>query len=145
MIKQTFHSTCIEDTDNIAKNFSKSLKGGEVIFAKGDLGAGKTMFFKSIGKYLNVKKTINSPTFNLVKKYEGDFVFYHVDCYRFEDVEDEKKELGIEEEIQDKSTIVYIEWPEFLPKAILNLHPIIKINFEIIDENERNIEIIDER
>ena len=41
-----------------------------VIAARGDLGAGKTTFTKGIGLALGVKRTINSPTFTIMKIYE---------------------------------------------------------------------------
>ena len=58
-----------------------------VIAARGDLGAGKTTFTKGIG----VKRTINSPTFTIMKIYEPTInvnnieKLYHLDVYRLND------------------------------------------------------------
>ena len=136
----------LADTEAVAKTLAESFQGGEVIFAEGELGTGKTQFFKFIGKYLGVKKMINSPTFNLIKVYDGDkFTFYHVDCYRLESVDEEKKDLGLDEVLGDKNIITYIEWPQFASKDVLNYHPIIQLCFSYIDENRRKLVITDER
>lgn len=142
MKTNTFKSDSKEDTDKLATSFSEHLEGGELIFAYGDLGAGKTTFFKSLGKALGVNKTINSPTFNLVKIYNGtQYTLYHLDCYRFEGIEDEKKELGIDEYLGDKDCIFYVEWPQFSSRLFKDFKPKIIINFKILNENEREITI----
>ena len=62
-----------------------------VIAARGDLGAGKTTFTKGIGVALGVKRTINSPTFTIMKIYEPTInvnnieKLYHLDVYRLND------------------------------------------------------------
>lgn len=145
MKTDSFSNCSLKDIKKIAGSFAKTLKGGELIFAIGELGAGKTTFFKEIGKVLNVQDTINSPTFNLVKIYDGDFKFYHVDCYRFENVDESLKELGVEEEILEKQNIFYVEWPQFAPEAFKKIHPRIEINFKISSLDKRDLVINDER
>ena len=62
-----------------------------VIAARGDLGAGKTTFTKGIGLALGVKRTVNSPTFTIMKIYEPTInvnnieKLYHLDVYRLSD------------------------------------------------------------
>ena len=62
-----------------------------VIAARGDLGAGKRTFTKGIGLALGVKRTINSPTFTIMKIYEPTInvnnieKLYHLDVYRLND------------------------------------------------------------
>ncbi len=134
------------DTRKTAEDFSSTIKGGEVILATGTLGAGKTAFFKGLAKALGVQRTVNSPTFNLIKVYKGEkLTLYHVDCYRLEGVSDEEKGLDLDEVIGDPDSLIYIEWPIYAPEVILNHHPRIEINFEVIDEEKRRIDILDER
>ena len=67
-------------TDELAKKFAKLLCGGEIILLNGDLGAGKTTFVKSVLKYLGVRDIVTSPTFTIMKKYEGNlFEIFHLD------------------------------------------------------------------
>lgn len=135
-----------EETIQVASNLAKTLKGGELIFATGSLGAGKTFFFKALGKELGVKRIINSPTFNLVKIYDGKLnsnplVLYHVDCYRLEGVDERKKDLGLDEVIGEDNTLVYVEWPSFADEFTKNYTPRIEINIEYVSENSRRITI----
>lgn len=83
---------------------------GAILTLEGDLGAGKTTFTKGIGKGLGVKKIINSPTFTIVKVYQGNLPFYHFDAYR---LEGQDEELGFEEMFEDEGVCV-IEWPKFI-------------------------------
>lgn len=53
-----------------------------VITMEGDLGAGKTTMTKGIGKAMGVSKIINSPTFTILKIYQGTLPLYHMDVYR---------------------------------------------------------------
>ena len=93
----TFHN----EADMIAfgEKLGKALESHSVITLTGELGAGKTTLTKGIGRGLGIKKIINSPTFTIVKIYEGDKTLYHFDAYRLEDSDDD---LGFEEMIDDE-------------------------------------------
>ncbi len=126
----------LQETFLFAKQIAKALKGGEALLLNGTLGAGKTTFTKGLAQGLGVTKTVVSPTFTIIKEYEGTkFSLYHIDMYRIED-EDEIYELGIEELYRDDS-ITVIEWNkmEVLPERV------IEINVEVIDENTRKWEV----
>ena len=58
------------ETINLGQRFARGLKGGEVVLLIGDLGAGKTTFVKGVAAGLGVKRTVNSPTFVIMKVYE---------------------------------------------------------------------------
>lgn len=135
-----------EETKKIATQLTKTLHGGEVILAEGSLGAGKTAFCQGLGKALGVERTINSPTFNLIKTYQGKpYQLYHVDCYRLENADEERKDLGLDEVLGDKGIITYVEWPAFGNGYLLHYHPVIRLTFTYLDEDKRKIIIEDER
>lgn len=135
-----------EETKKIAAELAATLKGGEVILAYGPMGAGKTAFAQGLGKALGVTRVINSPTFNLMKVYQGNgMTFYHVDCYRLENVDEEKKDIGLDEIVGEKNSIVYIEWPMYLSKDLIDYHPVIKVTLTYLDEELRKLSIEDER
>ena len=107
----------VQETEELARKIASEIKGGEVLLLNGTLGAGKTTFTKGFAKALGVKKTVVSPTFTIIKEYEGtSLTLYHIDMYRIED-EDEIYELGIEELYRSDSVTV-IEWNkmEVLPE-----------------------------
>ncbi len=59
------------ETKTIARNIASHLKGGEILFFEGPIGAGKTVMVKEIVKSFGVKKTPVSASFSLLKKYKG--------------------------------------------------------------------------
>lgn len=87
-----------------------------IITLQGDLGAGKTTFTKGVGKGLGVKKIINSPTFTIVKVYQGHMPLYHFDAYR---LEGQDEELGFEEMFEDNGVSV-VEWPQYIENILPN-------------------------
>ncbi|MBR2480481.1 MAG: tRNA (adenosine(37)-N6)-threonylcarbamoyltransferase complex ATPase subunit type 1 TsaE [Clostridia bacterium] len=126
----------LQETEELAKKIASEIKGGEVLLLNGTLGAGKTTFTKGFAKALGVTKTVVSPTFTIIKEYEGSsLTLYHIDMYRIED-EDEIYELGIEELYRPDSVTV-IEWNkmEELPDKVIT------INVKVEGETTRNWEI----
>lgn len=127
----------VQETEELARKIASEIKGGEVLLLNGTLGAGKTTFTKGFAKALGVKKTVVSPTFTIIKEYEGtSLTLYHIDMYRIED-EDELYELGIEELYRSDSVTV-IEWNkmEVLPEKVITL------NVEVLGETTRQWEIL---
>ena len=127
----------VQETEELARKIASEIKGGEVLLLNGTLGAGKTTFTKGFAKALGVNKTVVSPTFTIIKEYEGTaLTLYHIDMYRIED-EDEIYELGIEELYRSDSVTV-IEWNkmEVLPEKVITL------NVEVLGETTRQWEIL---
>ena len=123
------------ETIALGENLGKLLEKGMVIALNGDLAGGKTTFTKGIGKALNIKSVINSPTFTILKIYYGDLNLYHIDAYRLENC---NYDLGIDE--YEQEGIMVVEWPEyyqdFLPQEYL------EITFKYIDDDSREINLI---
>ena len=131
----------LKDTNKFAKKFAKILKGGEVILLGGDLGAGKTTFTKAVLKNLGVKDDVTSPTFTIMREYQGKkFKIYHFDMYRLGSGQ-EAKEFGLEDYIysKDKSSIVFIEWPENVKDILVG--DFIRVDISILDENQRQFNV----
>ena len=128
-----------EKTTEIAQNFAKNLKAGDVVALYGDLGAGKTVFAKGIAQGLGIKKRVISPTFTIVRSYKlgSGIEFHHLDLYRGEKEEDFKN-VGLSE-IFSPNSIVVIEWADRLKRIL----PKKRVDIEIIyeGENERLITI----
>jgi len=108
-------------TAELAKNFSKILKKGDIVFFHGEIGVGKTTFIRhlinsfQINNHLNPTE-ITSPTFNLVNEYDlGIFIIQHYDLYRLKNSE-ETKNIGLLE--NQKEILTLIEWPEKINNKI---------------------------
>lgn len=110
---KTIQISSLDQTDLVAKKLAEQLCSQQaLILLKGDLGAGKTTFTKALGKYLGVKKVINSPTFTILKSYrmEDGRMLHHMDAYRMEGI---SQDLGFEE-IFEEDAICVVEWPDFI-------------------------------
>jgi len=112
----------LEDkTSELAKNFSRTLSKGDVVYFHGEIGVGKTTFIRHIINNLQQLSKINltevtSPTFNLVNEYDvGNFIIQHYDLYRLTDYS-EIKNIGLFENREEIVTLV--EWPEKIKKSI---------------------------
>lgn len=126
----------LDEMERFASILAKHLAAQDLILLNGDLGAGKTTLTQFIGKHMGVRRNINSPTFNIIKSYQGtNLKLHHMDCYRLEDSDDD---LGFEEYFADEAVIV-IEWSEFITDFLPTTHLTIQIN--TITENERVIEL----
>lgn len=100
----------LKETELLAEKFANNLKLGDVVALNGDLGAGKTTFTKFVFKYLGVKEIVNSPTFAILKSYKGKFNLNHFDMYRI--TTEEAIEAGFDEILNDKNSVIFIEWGE---------------------------------
>ncbi|MEH7012550.1 tRNA (adenosine(37)-N6)-threonylcarbamoyltransferase complex ATPase subunit type 1 TsaE [Neobacillus niacini] len=110
------------ETFQLASALAELLQPGDVICLEGDLGAGKTTFTKGLAKGLDIKKTVNSPTFTIIKEYRGRLPLYHMDVYR---VADSYEDLGFDEYFEGDGVTV-VEWAhlieEQLPVELLTIY-----------------------
>ena len=108
-----YRSKSAAETAAIAEEIGRSAPAGTVLALKGDLGAGKTVFAQGVAKGLGISEAVDSPTFTILKIYEGGRLpLYHFDVYRLEDA-DEMGELGLDEYL-DGDGLCLIEWAELI-------------------------------
>ena len=129
-----------EKTKQLATDFAKRLKPGDLVVLNGDLGAGKTTFTRYTFEALGAKGVVNSPTFAIMKVYESPIAeLYHFDTYRI-DV-NEAIESGFDEILSNRQgKIIFIEWSENIAPLLQNIT--YTINLKYLTENEREIEIV---
>jgi len=116
-----FRSLSSEDTYTLGEKLGAILQGGDVLCLKGELGAGKTVLAKGIGKALGIKEPMTSPTFTFQLEYAGiaqgrPVRLIHMDLYRLRYPE-EVEVIGVEEAFQE-DVICLIEWPD-IAEAVL--------------------------
>ena len=130
---KTVFSESEKDTFNIALEYGKTLKSGDVILLHGDFGAGKTAFTKGIAKALNINEEVTSPTYSYLNVYGGKL--FHYDFYRLSSGE-EAEALGLNDYFEGDN-ICIIEWgenvEEILPETAKN------VTIEKLGENKRKI------
>ena len=130
-------------TKELAKEFTKYLKGGEFVFLYGEMGVGKTTFVKyfinEYQKINNLTQTeITSPTFSLLNEYQvKDIRIKHYDLFRINRKEDIDN-LDIFE--KDNKLITLIEWPQLLTDT-RNIKSI-DLTFNYLNDlNDRSVDI----
>ncbi|GGE86090.1 tRNA (adenosine(37)-N6)-threonylcarbamoyltransferase complex ATPase subunit type 1 TsaE [Priestia taiwanensis] len=104
-----------------SKQLGEVLQAKDVIVLEGDLGAGKTTFTKGLAKGLGVKRVVSSPTFTIIKEYQGRLPLYHMDVYR---VQGSEEDLGFDEYFYGDGVTV-VEWAHLiesqLPEELLKI------------------------
>ncbi len=133
-----------QELETEAIRFSHSLVKGEeatLVTLSGELGAGKTAFTKAVAKAFGIEEMVQSPTFVLEKLYllpEGRSFkrLVHIDAYRLESGTD-LGTLGFDELMQDRDTLILLEWPEKVEDALPL--PAMKISFAVNPDGSRII------
>jgi tRNA threonylcarbamoyladenosine biosynthesis protein TsaE len=127
-----------EETEAFAETFAAGLKGGEVVALAGNLGAGKTCFARGLARGLGIPGPITSPSYVLVKSYEGRLTLHHADFYRLagsstpsipstSSIPSTTREerlpepldlasLGLEDYLDNPAAVVLIEWADRYPQ-----------------------------
>jgi len=133
----TYITSCSEsETIELGRKIGSFLVPGDRIYLCGDLGTGKTRIAKGlINAATNTPlDEINSPTFTLMNRYQGDPVVYHADLYRIEN--DDLEEVGIEM-VEESQGVLVVEWAE---KIALPSEDCLRIDLEHTDDE--NVRII---
>src|ERR1700691_2132966 len=99
-----------KETELIAAELARELRGGECVALYGDLGAGKTQFVRGLARGLGANpRRVSSPTFVLLNVYSGKKLkLFHLDAYRVTGEEDFEG-IGFGEML-DQGAIVVVEW-----------------------------------
>jgi tRNA threonylcarbamoyladenosine biosynthesis protein TsaE len=117
-----------DDTRVVAAAVARHLEPGDVVALSGELGAGKTCFVQGAAAALGVDRPVTSPTFVLVRHYEGRLPIVHCDVYRLDRLGD-VLELG--DEVLAPDVVTFVEWGD----AIVALLPDDRIEVDLRSED----------
>lgn len=110
------------ETARLGEDLAMSLRPGDVLALKGDLGAGKSTLARALIRALadDAGLDVPSPTFTLVQSYDTRIPVHHFDLYRLSSAA-EIDELGFDDALAQGAALV--EWPEraeaYLPKTTI--------------------------
>jgi tRNA threonylcarbamoyladenosine biosynthesis protein TsaE len=103
-----------EETLALGSELAAELAPSGVLLLFGDLGSGKTVLARGVGRALGISPAeVQSPTYTLIREHRGaGGELVHVDLYRLEP--EEVGRLELEERLAGPG-IKVIEWAERLP------------------------------
>ena len=132
-------SDSAEATRALGQRLGEAAIAGDVIALIGDLGSGKTVLTKGLAAGVGCDPNhVLSPTFVLMRQYEGRLPLYHFDAYRLAGPDD-MLEIGAEE-IFFGSGLSVVEWAdrvmETLPADRLEIH------MSVAGEESRKVHLV---
>ena len=135
-MKKTFVSNGPLETEELASALKENLQNGDIILLKGEIGAGKSLFARSlIQTAMDQVEEVPSPTFTIVQTYETKLgSIWHADLYRLTD-QSEIFELGLIDAFV--SEIVIVEWPERL--GHLEPQDALTVEIIILENDKREV------
>jgi tRNA threonylcarbamoyladenosine biosynthesis protein TsaE len=123
-----------EDTRAIGEAIASLLRAGDAVALTGELGAGKTTFVQGVARGLGFAGHVVSPTFTLVREYQGRLRVHHVDIYRLERVQD-VMDLGLDE-MADEGVLL-VEWGDAVEALLPADHLLIELTVPGGEETRR--------
>ena len=132
----------INELNDFAIRFWKTVKDEKLFAFHGTMGAGKTTIITALCKQKGVKDVISSPTFPIINEYRylengTEKKIYHLDLYRLNSIE-EIIQAGVEDCIYS-GEICFVEWPEKAPE-FLNENTV-SVYIDILDATTRQVKI----
>jgi tRNA threonylcarbamoyladenosine biosynthesis protein TsaE len=115
-----------EDTLGVGEAVASLLRQGDAVALTGELGAGKTTFVRGAARALGFEGTVASPTFTLVREYQGRIRIYHVDVYRLERIQD-VLDLGLDEMVADAGVLL-VEWGDAVEGLLPDDHLLVELS-----------------
>ena len=112
----------------LGEDLGHLLEKNDVLILTGELGAGKTTLTKGLAKGLGIHQMIKSPTYTIVREYEGRLPLYHLDVYR---IEGDADSIDLDEFLFG-SGVTVIEWGHLLGEDL----PSDYLELEILKKDE---------
>jgi tRNA threonylcarbamoyladenosine biosynthesis protein TsaE len=131
-------SNSAAQTRKLGKVLGELAAPGDVILLVGKLGSGKTCLAQGIAKGLGIDEYTPSPSFVLVREYQGRIPLYHIDLYRLDRLE-EVIQLGLDDYLYGKGVSV-VEWADRGLGALPEEH--LLINIEHLAATKRRLTLV---
>jgi len=136
-----FISSSEQQSMRLGVRLGELLQPQDTICLAGELGAGKTVIARGIGRGWGTALRVTSPSFTIVNQYPrmpDNRILYHIDCYRLE-TDLDAITAGLEDVLMAKGAYM-IEWPDrigdWLPENQL------RIELTYMDETRRKMRFI---
>jgi len=126
------------ETQALGTRLGRLARPGDVLLLVGPLGAGKTCLVQGLARGLGVRDYVTSPTFTIIREYQGRIPLYHVDCFRLEGSV-ETLELGLDDYLGGDGLCV-VEWADRVMEALPPEHLLINLKYR--GDRERVLRLV---
>ena len=127
-------------TESLGAELAGSLRDGDVVLVRGELGSGKTTLVRGAARALGVTDPVTSPSFSIGHRYRAgeELTVSHLDLYRLAGLEHEDPALL--SDYLGAGRIAFIEWP---PDAQELSSARLRISLAHRGEDHRRIEVVE--
>lgn len=132
-----FRTSKPSETYSLGLHIGEKINSPQIICLIGPLGAGKTVFAKGLIRGIGVKSIVKSPSFVLVREYQGRLPVFHFDLYRIKGTE-AMEDLGYREYFYSDA-VTLIEWADSIRSLWPERYLLVDIGF--VRENVRSIRL----
>jgi tRNA threonylcarbamoyladenosine biosynthesis protein TsaE len=141
-VRRILKTSAPAETESLGAELAGTLRDGDLVLVRGELGAGKTTLVRGAARALGVAGPVTSPTFGIGHRYQGDGVTVsHLDLYRLQGLEREDPELlG---DYLGSGRIAFVEWPETAGSELAGAR--IRVTLAHAGEDRRRIEVLELR
>ena len=128
------------ETESLGAELAGSLRDGDVVLVRGELGSGKTTLVRGAARALGVTDPVTSPSFSIGHRYQAlDVTVSHMDLYRLEGLENEDPALL--SDYLGPGRIAFVEWPEGAGDELWSAR--LRVSLAHRGADRRRIEVMD--
>ena len=129
-----------QETVRAGEELGELMEQGDVICLMGSFGSGKTIFVKGLAMGMGVgdSRSVTSPSFTLIHRYEARIPLYHVDAFRLDGSAD-LEALGSDEMFYGEG-VVAVEWADRVASTLPNER--LDILSEVVGPSVRKLEFV---
>ena len=128
-------------TESLGAELAASLREGDVVLVRGELGAGKTTLVRGAARALGVTDPVTSPSFSIGHRYRARerLTVSHLDLYRLDGLGAEDPELLAD--YLGAGRIAFVEWPPDAERELDGAR--VEVSLEHAGADCRRIEVIE--
>jgi tRNA threonylcarbamoyladenosine biosynthesis protein TsaE len=127
-------------TESLGAQLALTLRDGDVVLVRGELGSGKTTLVRGAARALGVTDPVTSPSFSIGHRYAAAGVTVsHLDLYRLEGLEHEDPALLTD--YLGPGRIAFVEWPQDSDAELSSARVRVSLAHRGVDR--RRIEVVD--
>jgi tRNA threonylcarbamoyladenosine biosynthesis protein TsaE len=129
------------ETEALGAELASTLRDGDLVLIRGELGAGKTTLVRGAARALGVQGPVTSPTFSIGHRYRARLVTVtHLDLYRLAGLDTEDPDLL--DDYLGPGRIAFVEWPEQAEAELAGARLIVTLSHDGGDR--RHVEVLEQ-